>query len=167
VPQKLDIERDLPVAGRDLLAARARLVGASAADVDDAVGRVGLTGRSVDALVGTFSGGQFQRLLLAFALLGKPTVLLLDELTAGVDEAGQELLTEMVERLQREEGVTVLSISHDLTVVHRYADSVLCLSRTHTCFGNPAKVLTPEMLSDVYGAPVGLHVHNDAGHAHG
>ena len=161
VPQKLDIERDLPVAGRDLLTARARLVGASRADMDEAARHVGLAPRAIDALVGTLSGGQFQRLLLAFALLGKPNVLLLDELTAGVDEAGQELLTEMVGRLQREQGVTVLSISHDLTVVHRYADSVLCLSRTHTCFGNPAKVLTPEMLSDVYGAPVGLHVHND------
>jgi zinc transport system ATP-binding protein len=160
VPQKLDIERDLPLSGADLLRARARLVGATSSDIDDALRHVGLGADAMTALIGTLSGGQFQRLLLAFALLGKPTVLLLDELTAGVDEPGQELLTEMVSRLQRGRGVTVVSISHDLTIVQRYADNVLCLSRAHTCFGAPRTVLTAETLSQVYGAPVGLHVHD-------
>jgi zinc transport system ATP-binding protein len=160
VPQKLDMERDLPISGRDLLGARARLVRASSQDVVDALQRVGLGPSTMGALIGTLSGGQFQRLLLAFALVGKPTVLLLDELTAGVDEPGQELLTETVSRMQREHGVTVLSISHDLTIVERYANYVLCLSRAHTCFGVPRKVLSAETLSDIYGAPVGLHVHD-------
>jgi zinc transport system ATP-binding protein len=162
VPQKLDIERDLPITGRDLLRARAHIGGASSQDIDRAVAGVGLTPATTKALIGTLSGGQFQRLLLAFALLARPTVLLLDELTAGVDEPGQELLTQTVSRLSRERGVTVLSISHDLTIVHRYATRVLCLSRAHQCFGTPAEVLTPETLSRIYGAPVGLHVHETA-----
>jgi len=161
VPQKLDLERDLPITGRDLLRARARLARASNADVDRALGRVDLGPDVLDQLVGTFSGGQFQRLLIAVALLGNPTVLLLDEPTAGVDEPGQERLYDTVRRLQAEEGVTALVISHELSVVSRYATNVLCLSRDHPCFGIPRKVLTPENLSQVYGTPVGVFVHDD------
>src|ERR1700752_4817577 len=65
VPQKLDIERDMPVTGGDLLRARARLLGASSADVEGALSRVGLPSATLSALIGTLSGGQFQRLLVA------------------------------------------------------------------------------------------------------
>lgn len=162
VPQKLDIERDMPVTGGDLLGARARLLGASSADVQAALGRVGLTAAAMTAPLGTLSGGQFQRLLVAFALLGEPTVLLLDEPTAGVDEPGEERLQQTVRRLV-EQGVTALVISHDLTVVYREATNVLCLSPEHTCFGVPRAVLTAEMLADVYGSPVGVHLHDEPG----
>jgi len=161
VPQKLDLERDLPITARDLLQARARLARAVPADVDRALARVDLRPAVLDKLVGTLSGGQFQRLLVAVALLGRPTVLLLDEPTAGVDEPGQERLYETVRRLQADEGVTALVISHDLSVVSRHATNVLCLSREHPCFGVPRQVLTPEVLSQAYGAPIGLFVHDD------
>jgi ABC-type Mn2+/Zn2+ transport system ATPase subunit len=97
---------------------------------------------------------------MALALLADPTVLLLDEPTAGVDEPGQERWNDTVRRLQTE-GVTVLLISHDLSVVMRFATTVLCLSRDHTCFGIPRQVLTPEILAQVYGEPVGLFVHDE------
>jgi len=161
VPQKLDLERNLPITGRDLLRARARLAAASSADIERALVRVGLNSDVLGKLIGALSGGQFQRLLIAFALLGQPTILLLDEPTAGVDEPGQERLYETVRRLHVEEGVTVLLISHDLSVVFRQATNVLCLSRDHTCFGKPGQVLTPEVLSQVYGQPMGLYVHDD------
>ena len=98
---------------------------------------------------------------MAFALLGNPTVLLLDEPTAGVDEPGQEQLTQAVHRLQEEQGVTVLMISHDLAAVYRYASAVLCLSHEYTCFGVPRQVLTSDILSHLYGEPVGLHIHDE------
>lgn len=159
VPQKLDLDRGLPVTGRDLLSARARLSLAAPGEIERVLDRVGLGFEVLDKLVGTLSGGQFQRLLMAFALLGDPTVLLLDEPTAGVDEPGQERMHDTVRRLQVA-GVTVLMISHDLSVVSRFATSVLCLTRHHTCFGVLREVLTPELLADVYGEPVGLYVHD-------
>jgi len=110
--------------------------------------------------IGTLSGGQFQRLLVAAALVGTPTVLLLDEPTAGVDEPGQETMNETIERLRSEHGLTVLLISHDLSVVYRYATNVLCLSRKTVCFGAPRAILTPAMLEQLYGAPVGYHAHD-------
>jgi zinc transport system ATP-binding protein len=159
VPQKLDIERDLPITGRDFLRAKAAVSKAPAEDILRVLARVSLKPPILDKLIGTMSGGQFQRLLVAFALLGNPNVLLLDEPTAGVDEPGQETLNEMMHRLQ-EEGVTILLISHDLTVVYRYATNVLCLSKEHSCFGAPREILTPETLQTIYGTQVGFYVHD-------
>lgn len=161
VPQRLDLERDLPVTGDNLLRARARLAAAGAGEIDRVLSRVGLSGETLRKPIGALSGGQFQRLLMALALLGDPTVLLLDEPTAGIDEPGQERVTETVRRLQQD-GVTVLMISHELSVVVRFATNVLCLTRNHSCFGVPRQVLTPELLSQVYGEPVGLYIHDDA-----
>jgi zinc transport system ATP-binding protein len=164
VPQKLDLERDLPITGGDLLRARARLAGASRPEIERALLRLSIDSDVLGRLVGTLSGGQFQRLLIAFALLGEPTVLLLDEPTAGIDEPRQEQLYETVHRLQTEQGVTVLLISHELSIVFQHATNVLCLSREYTCFGAPRQVLTPEHLAQVYGAPVGLYLHDSHSH---
>jgi zinc transport system ATP-binding protein len=160
VPQRLDLERNLPVTGDDLLRARARLASAPSSEAEGVLSRVGLNSDILGKPIGTLSGGQFQRLLMALALLGDPTVLLLDEPTAGIDEPGQERVTETVRKLQSD-GVTVLMISHDLSVVVRFATNVLCLTREHTCFGIPRQVLTPELLEQVYGEPVALYVHDD------
>ncbi len=160
VPQKLDIERDLPVTGLDFLRAKVGIMRAEAAEVERAVGLVGLAGAVAAQPIGTLSGGQFQRLLLAFALIAHPTVLLFDEPTAGVDEPGEEQLYETIHRLQEERGLTVLLISHELNVVYRYAESVLCLGRGRPCFGPPKEILTPERIAEVYGAPVKYHRHD-------
>ena len=161
VPQKLDIERDLPITGGDFLHAKAAIVGASEVDITDALGRVGLKIEAIGKSIGALSGGQFQRLLVAAALIGHPTVLLLDEPTAGVDEPGQDTLNDTLERLRKERGLTILFISHDLSVVYQHATNVLCLSRGRTCCGVTNSVLTPKLLAELYGEPVAYHVHND------
>jgi zinc transport system ATP-binding protein len=162
VPQKLDIERDLPITGADFLDAKAAVGRASRDDVATLLGLVGLKPAAVAQPIGALSGGQFQRLLVAAALVGRPTVLLLDEPTAGVDEPGQDSLNHTIERLRDERGLTILFISHDLSVVYQYATNVLCLSHGHVCFGPPRTVLTPQLLQELYGAPIGYHVHHDA-----
>jgi len=159
VPQKLDLERDVPITGVDFLAAHPRLTGASHATVADALALVGLSPEISVQPIGAWSGGQFQRLLVAFALVGNPTVLLLDEPMANVDEPGEERLNALVQRLQLERGLTVLLISHELTVVARYATSVLCLSRDRIWYGPPRDILTPDLLREIYGMPVAFHVH--------
>jgi zinc transport system ATP-binding protein len=160
VPQKLDIERDLPLTGLDLLRAKADVSRAPAGEIPRALGLVDLATDSAAKPIGTLSGGQFQRLLLAFALMGRPTVLLFDEPTAGIDEPGEEGIYALFRRLQQEEGLTLLLISHELSLVYRYADSVLCLSRQRTCLGPPLEILTPERLQEVYGTPMKFHLHD-------
>jgi zinc transport system ATP-binding protein len=162
VPQKLDLERDIPITGLDFLAARTALAHGSKADVAGVLTLVGIPSDVANQPIGVLSGGQFQRLLLAFALVGDPNVLLLDEPTAGVDEPGQEQLNELVSVLQRDHALTVLFISHELTVVNRYATNVLCLGRGVGCFGPPSTVLTPNLLREMYGTDVHFHVHQHA-----
>ncbi len=159
VPQKLDLERDIPITGVDFLRARTAVAHKSITDISSVEALVGIPRQVAQQTIGTMSGGQFQRLLIAFALVGDPSVLLLDEPTAGVDEPGQERLNELVRRLQKDRGLTVLFISHDLSVVYRFADNVLCLSRTQTCFGRPRQILTPDLLREIYGGEVSYHVH--------
>jgi zinc transport system ATP-binding protein len=163
VPQKLDVERDLPITGKDLLRAKLTISHAAKEDARDALERVDLREEVLVQPIGSMSGGQFQRLLVAFALIGKPDVLLLDEPAAGVDAPGQQALSEAIRRLQQDEGVTTLLISHDLSVVYRYASSVLCLARERSRLGPPQVVLTPERLSEFYGTPISFHLHDDHG----
>jgi zinc transport system ATP-binding protein len=159
VPQKLDIARDVPLTGLDFLRARASLARASPVAISDALGAVDLAPAAAELPIGALSGGQFQRLLVAFALVGAPDVLLLDEPTAGVDEPGQERLNALIRRLQQEQHLTVLLVSHDLTAVHRYATAVLCLGNDRSCYGAPREILTPALLRDVYGTDAAFHVH--------
>ena len=158
VPQKLDLDRDVPITGLDFLRARA------GKNSDDAIARilprVGISSDAARRAIGTLSGGQFQRLLVAFALLGEPTVLMLDEPTAGVDETGQRRLNELLHALQTQHGITILFISHELSVVFQYATNVLCLGRGAACFGPPRQILTPDLLREVYSSAVEYHVHD-------
>lgn len=160
VPQKLDIERDLPLNAGDFLRAKAALSKASSAEVARALHSVALEESMLRQPIGSLSGGQFQRLLVAFALLGHPNVLLLDEPAAGVDEPGQAQLQQVIHRLQHTERMTILLVSHDLSVVYRHADNVLCLGRRRICLGPPRTVLSPEMLQELYGAALSYHVHD-------
>lgn len=166
VPQKLDLERGIPVTGADFLRARAAVArrqetGVSGHEIEwtDTLELVGVPLAVAELPIGTLSGGQFQRLLIAFALLGDPDVLLLDEPTAGVDEPGQDQLNTLVRRLQRDRGLSVLFISHDLSVVSRYATNVLCLGQSGAWIGPPRQILTPDLLHEAYGTAVGYHVH--------
>ena len=159
VPQKLDIGRDAPITALEFLRARAALARKRSIDARSLLAAVGLPADVALQSIGALSGGQFQRLLVAFALVGDPNVLLLDEPTASVDEPGQEQLNELIHRLQQDRGLTILLVSHDLSVVYRYATDVLCLGRHTHCFGRPREILTPQVLQELYGTTPAFHVH--------
>lgn len=158
VPQTLDLERDVPITGTDFLQARSSFGPTTA--TAEAMALVGLSKAACRTPIGELSGGQFQRLLIAFALIGRPNVLLLDEPTSGVDEPGQERLNEVVHRLQQEHGLTVLFISHELSVVSKYATRVMCLGETTVSIGPPSEMLTEAVLQHAYGSSMAFHVHD-------
>jgi zinc transport system ATP-binding protein len=87
-------------------------------------------------------------------------VLLFDEATAGIDEAGEERLYEQIDRLKQERQLTLLLISHELGLVYRYATRVLCLGHGRSYLGPPTEILTPGRLEEVYGTPLKYHVHD-------
>lgn len=151
VPQKIEADRHLPLNLKNLLAAKASVLRLKNFSMKKLAEEVGLNEAALNTPIGHLSGGQFQRALIAFALLGNPTVLILDEPTASIDKPGEEKMYELVRRLRDAHSLTVILVSHELSVVYNYATQVLCLNVHGICFGEPEKVLNPETLEQVYG----------------
>jgi iron complex transport system ATP-binding protein len=112
--------------------------------------------------VGTLSGGERQRLVIARAIAQEAPILLLDEPTSALDIGHQQQALELVDRLRREHGLTVVSAMHDLTLAGLYADRLSLLHQGHVvASGDAAHVLRPETLSEFYGVSVSVHRHED------
>lgn len=103
---------------------------------------------------GFLSGGQRQRALLARALMGAPKLLLLDEPTTALDVSAQHDLIELIYKLCRERGFTVVMVTHDVNLVVGKADKIGYIKGTMLAYDTPNKVLDPEFLSRVYGAEI-------------
>jgi len=164
VPQKIDADTHLPLTFVDLFRAKCTTLKVSFNELDEIAHSVGLTRQILQTPVGHLSGGQFQRGLIGFSLIGNPNVLLMDEPTASVDEPGEEHIYELIDRLQTEHNLASIMVSHDLSFVVRYATNVLCLNRQKVCFGSPVEALTPEVLAKLYGEAVGFY-HHDHDHS--
>ncbi len=106
--------------------------------------------------LGGLSGGELQRVLLAYALLDDPELLLLDEPTAGMDLAGERMFCELVEDLRHRRSFTQVMVSHDLATVAYHATHVLCLHGYLVASGPPREVLTKETLARTFGPHLGL-----------
>jgi ABC-type Mn2+/Zn2+ transport system ATPase subunit len=160
VPQRLGFDLTLPLTVRE--AVRMPLLGARGPDADasfqhfiEVLGVADLVDRPLAAL----SGGQLKRALIARALVTNPRLLLLDEPEAGIDVGGEQTLYELLVRLVAHHRLTALICSHELDLVFRYADQVLCLNRRLQCTGPPAEILTAEALVRLYGPATALYRH--------
>ena len=109
------------------------------------------------------SGGQLKRVLLAFCVVRPRQLLVLDEAQAGLDAPSSEQFQELLLDLRRQEGWTVLQVSHDLEMVRRSCDQVLCLNRRLRCSGAPDHALSAARLAELYGPNVVPYRHNHAG----
>jgi zinc transport system ATP-binding protein len=175
VPQKLRVDANLPLTVCDLLALalqrRPLFLGIGRRSMQlmaQMLQRVGaaseLLGRQVDKL----SGGELQRVLLALALHPQPELLLLDEPAAGIDFQTEGDFYELLARLNRETGVTILLVSHDTGVVSQHAHHVLCLKDGQiACQGPPHQVVTDERMAEVFGTSKSVYAHEHPAHAGG
>jgi len=159
VPQSVAADRQLPLRVRELLAAKVQFLHLADQETEQVSSELNLPPDFLNAGIGILSGGQFQKALIAFALLGRPNVFLFDEPTASLDELSEERIYELLHELQCQKGITLVVVSHDLSLVYRYASRVLCLSKGKPCMGSPKEILTPEMLEEVYGAPPKFYGH--------
>jgi len=166
VPQKLAVDRTLPLSVDGFLRLAGADAGARTAALEH-VGIPGLGGRQLAAL----SGGQFQRALLAQALLRRPDLLVLDEAAQGLDQPGEARFYRLIEQLRSELGCGVLMVSHDLHVVMAASDRVVCLNGHVCCEGTPTVVSAAPEYRALFGygtdGALALYRHDhDHGHDH-
>ncbi len=110
--------------------------------------------------MGDLSSGQFQRILVAWSLSSDPQVLLFDEPTTGIDMGGEETIYGLLAKLKKEKDLTILLVTHDLSVVYKFSDYVICLNKCPICQGIPKEVLTPEILRNLYAQEVKFYEHH-------
>jgi zinc transport system ATP-binding protein len=114
-----------------------------------------------DRRIGQLSGGQSQRVFLAKAMVAEPKLLLLDEPTSGVDTTSRWEFYRILERLNKENGITVILSSHDIGVITKIANRVLCINRSQFFCGENADFSASTEIHKLYDHPVELMDHDD------
>jgi zinc/manganese transport system ATP-binding protein len=168
VPQKLGLEPDVPMRARDLigLGLDGQRLGVPMpskkrrALVDEMIDAVD-AGRFADQRVGALSGGEQQRVMLAHALIGQPTLLLLDEPLANLDLRSEQEIVDLVDQLRREHAVTVLMSAHDVNPLLPVMDRVAYFAEGRVACGRTDEVVTTDALTALYGHHVDvIQVHD-------
>lgn len=147
VPQKLAVDPTLPLTVGRLMTLTSRHGRAEIAAALDAVG----IGHLANETVQTLSGGEFQRALLARAMVRRPDVLILDEPVQGVDFTGEIALYDLIKRIRDRTNCGILLISHDLHLVMAETDTVICLNGHVCCRGTPQAVAESEEYVRLFG----------------
>lgn len=147
VPQNLTIDWTLPLTVERLLSLTQNQASAA---VTEALERVGMQAHR-QAAVQQLSGGEFQRVLLARALIRQPDLLVLDEPVQGVDYNGQVAIYRLIKEIRNATNCGILLISHDLHVVMADTDTVLCLNNHICCQGTPETVLADPAYLQLFG----------------
>jgi len=165
VPQKVFVAKDIPLTVAEFLGFKTK----DSREILAVLTQVGFEGnnpRLLTTRLGVLSGGEFQRVLIAFALLGDPQVLLFDEPTSGIDVSGEETVYHLIHKLQKQKQLTIIFISHELEIVYKYANKVLCLNKQAICFGPPRKVIDKQNLEQLYGEDIHFYHHHTNSHEH-
>ncbi|EKD62437.1 MAG: hypothetical protein ACD_52C00171G0007 [uncultured bacterium] len=170
VPQKLYVDKDVPLTVDEFLSFKEK----DHLKVEEALIKVGFGSDNLHSIhrgsrllgtkLGVLSGGELQRVLIAFAILGRPNVLLFDEPTSGVDISAEETVYSLISKLKEEEDLTIIFISHELEVVYKYAANVLCLNKEKVCFGPPRSAIDKTSLNRLYGDEVNFFKHHEHQH---
>lgn len=148
VPQILSVH-DIPISVKEFLSLK------DGSNISNALASVGLDSQTVlEKSLDALSGGQLRRVLIAWAIIDKPNVLLFDEPTSGIDLGGEEAIYGMLKKLTAENRITLLLISHDLHIIREYSDCVLALNRRVVFFGKSKDVMNPDTQKLIYGEPV-------------
>ncbi len=166
VPQRLFIESDIPLTTKEFFSIKQK----NLKDIMNVLQAVGLSGESIELKgtekhilnnkLGNLSGGELQRVLIAWSLLGNPDVLLYDEPTSGVDIAGEETVYTMLEKLKKTMGLTIILISHEIEIVRHFTTTVLCLNKEKVCYGPPREVITQKTIDKLFGEETNYYGHD-------
>ena len=155
VPQRLPFIKDIPLNIKDFF----RLKTSDEQEIKEILNSVGFMEEFLRNKIGDLSSGQFQRILIAWGLVGNPQALLFDEPMTGVDISAEETIYNFLAKLKEEKDLTIMLVTHDLSVVYKFSTNVICLNRQAICYGPPQEVMTPESLRKLYGGEVKYYQH--------
>ncbi len=156
VPQRFYVDDDFPITVEEFLSLTAEVKGGRG--MARALKEVGME-RTEQKQLSQLSGGQLQRVLIARALLGKPLLLVLDEPVSSIDVVGSKSIYEHLDFIRRRYDVTIIIISHEMDLVSRYADQVLCINKHLMCSGAPKEVFESKEMQKIYGSEL-THYHH-------
>jgi zinc transport system ATP-binding protein len=159
VPQKFYIEKNFPLSVSEFLEFKK-----GSKSIKEALSLTGLAEKKIlHKKLGNLSGGELQRVLIAWSILDNPDVVLFDEPLTGIDIGGEETIYSLIHSLSQAKQSTMLLISHDLGMVYKYANNVLCINKKQICLGTPDDVVTDETTKKLYGQHhQGIHHHHEA-----
>jgi len=179
VPQRLEFDLRFPITVAEFLEL-ARHKHNPKSHIAKKIKEVGLPPEIAKAHLGSLSGGQLQRVLIAQAILNDPMLLVLDEPSSGIDIVGERAFYDIIKHLNKEHDATILLVSHELAVVSEIVDNVICLNRKLKCSGPPKQALTDSAVDELFGFRTkryGHEIHDSAeprrkldsrhGHKHG
>lgn len=149
VPQQLKVDQTLPITVERFL----KLATRNNNDIEKMIAFFG-SENIFREQINSLSGGQMQRVLLARALVNEPEILLLDEATRGLDQPGIAAFYRKIENISKETNCAVLMISHDLHVVMRASDRVICVNGHICCQGTPENVATSPEYQTLFGSNI-------------
>jgi len=152
IPQRSDLDTSFPLTVKEFC----ELFGSK--DYKKYLAKTGME-TFLKALVGSLSGGEFQRVLIALALSQKPDLLLLDEPTSGIDVAGEESFYKLLLDIRSEYGLSIILVSHNIHLVLSNADKVLCLAGHLCCRGTPREVHKSKEFQDLFGKYLQPYIH--------
>lgn len=165
VPQRFNFDRTFPITVQEFLGLflkKSPDVVHSVERIEEILDDIGMISHR-HKMLGALSGGELQRALIAAAIIHRPKMLFLDEATSGIDIEGVKDFYSVIRQLRDHRGMTIMMVSHEVSMVYNFADTVICLNRDLICRGTPKAALTAETLKRLYGDFVSLraHQHND------
>lgn len=111
--------------------------------------------------LGDLSQGEIQRMFIARSLLENPGIVFFDEPASGIDMGTEETVYNLLYDLHRKNNSTIILVSHELSIVYKFATKVICLNGKMLCQGTPKEILTPENLQSLYGHHKAFHMHEE------
>lgn len=152
IPQKTDIDRNFPGNVREILLLKQEKINKNITELLEIE-------KILNERFSELSGGQQQKVLIALALSTNPRLLILDEPTVGVDLRSLDSFFNILKKLNKEMKVTIVLVTHEVGVIQKFVNNIICINRNFSCRGSPEKI--GHMLKQVYGSSFGIHTHGE------
>ncbi len=155
VPQRYEIDKFFPATIAEIFALK-HCTGKDCMGKENIISLLSLDDKLKQKFA-ELSGGEQQKVLIGLSLLSNPKILILDEPTVGVDMKSQQQFYELLKKLNEENNITIILVTHDVGLIPKYVKSVICMTGKMCSTGKPNE--TAKLLKNIYGNEFEIHTH--------